>query len=75
MHTVNQRYKFKTTVQTEYSIRFKDGKLIFFQSGQFISLNSPIILQNGIIISTDGTIRFSDGSVKTLRDGDSFENL
>jgi hypothetical protein len=75
MNTVNQRYKFKTTVQTEYSIRFKDGKLIFFQSGQFISLNSPIILQNGIIISTDGTIRFSDGSVKTLRDGDSFENL
>lgn len=67
-------YQINSTAQADYSIRFADGKLIFLQAGQTISLNSPIVLQNGIIILTDGTIRFSDGSVKKLGDGDSFEN-
>jgi hypothetical protein len=71
---MNRPYKISPTAQIDYSIRFKDGKLILFQAGQFISLNCPIVLQNGIVILTDGTIRFSDGSVKKLMEGDCIDN-
>jgi Domain of unknown function (DUF6799) len=71
---MNRPYQINPTAEIDYAIRFTDGKLIFSQAGQFISLNSPIILQNGIVITTDGTIRFSDGTIKKLMDGESIEN-
>jgi|GEM_PF-4324600 hypothetical protein len=71
---MNRPYQINPTAEIDYTIRFKDGKLIFFQAGKFISLNSPIILQNGIVISTDGTIRFCDGTVKKLVEGESIDN-
>jgi len=71
---MNRPYQIGPTAEVDYTIRFKDGKLIIFQAGQFISLNSPIILQNGIVISTDGTIRLRDGTVKKLVEGESIDN-
>jgi hypothetical protein len=71
---MNRPYQINPTAQIDYSICLKDGKLKFFQAGQFISLDCPIVLQNGIVILTDGTIRFCDGSVKKLTEGDSIDN-
>jgi hypothetical protein len=56
----------------DYFITFKDGHLLLIREGQAVSLSSPIVLLNGIIVSTNGVIQFSDGTVKTLREGDTF---
>jgi len=67
-------YKTRLPPEKNCSITFKEGRLIFLNEGQFVSLNSPIVLQNGIMITTDGTILFSDGSKKKLGEGDTFFN-
>lgn len=71
---MNKPYKTTLPPEINCSITFKEGKLIFLNEGQLVSLNSPIVLQNGIIITTDGMIRFSDGSKKKLSEGDTFFN-
>jgi hypothetical protein len=58
----------------DYFITFKDGNLLFIREGQAVSLSSPIVLLNGIVVSTNGVIRFSDGSSRTLGEGDTLSN-
>jgi len=67
-------YKIPSTPQHNCSITFKDGRLIFFREGQLTQLNSPIIFENGVIITTDGTIKYSDGSNTKLLEGETFYN-
>lgn len=69
---MRREYKTTTTGETDYAIYFKEGKLVILNDGRFVSLDSPIVLQNGIIITTDGTIRFLDGSNKRLLEGETF---
>ena len=58
----------------DYFITFKGGNLLLIREGQAVSLSSPIVLLNGIIVSTNGVIQFSDGSFKTLAEGDTLSN-
>ena len=58
----------------DYFITFREGNLLLIREGQAVSLSSPIVLLNGIIVSTNGVIQFSDGSSKTLGEGDTLSN-
>ncbi len=58
----------------DYFITFRDGCLLLIREGEAVSLSSPIVLLNGIVVSTNGVIRFSDGSFKTLGEGDTLSN-
>jgi hypothetical protein len=68
-------YKTPLTPQTDCSITFKDGRLIFLRDGQLIQLNSPIVFENGVIITADGYVKYLDGSNTKLHEGETFNNL
>ena len=64
--------EFDSGTEPEYGITFKEGRLLFIKEEKSICLNCPIVLVNGIIINTDGLVRFSDGTNITLKEGEIF---
>ena len=54
----------------DYLITIFDGRLILVYQGNFTILNSPVILKNGAIITTDGFIKMPDGKSRKLSEGE-----
>jgi len=54
----------------EYLITILNGRLFIVRQGNFILLTSPIILKNGVIITTDGRVCMPDGKRRILLEGE-----
>ena len=57
-------------LKAEYLITILDGKLIIIYEGNFTMLDSPVILQNGAIITTEGVMKMPDGKSRKLVEGE-----
>ncbi len=54
----------------EYFVTIHDGKVTLFSHGDYICLTSPVLLNNGIVVNTDGNIHMPDGTTRMLREGE-----
>jgi hypothetical protein len=54
----------------DYLITIFDGRLILVYQGNFTILDSPVILKNGAIITTDGLMKMPDGKSRKLLEGE-----
>jgi hypothetical protein len=65
------RWEEKTNeVKDECLITIFEGKLFLIDKGSFILLTSPVILNNGTVISTEGMIHLPNGQNRMLREGE-----
>jgi hypothetical protein len=51
-------------------VTVQKGKLFLVEEGNFILLNTPIILKTGIIVNTEGIMNMPDGTTRMLREGE-----
>ncbi len=59
-----------TILSDQRQITIHKGKLFFVDQGNFILLNSPIVLKNGIVITMDGMMNMPDGKKRKLGEGE-----
>jgi hypothetical protein len=53
-----------------HQITIRTGKLFLVDHGNFIMLTSPIILNNGVVVTLEGLMRMPDGKTRTLSEGE-----
>ncbi len=57
-------------VNETHQITICKGKLALIDNDHLIFLTSPVILNNGAIVSMDGMIKMPDGTKRTLLEGE-----
>jgi hypothetical protein len=57
-------------LKEEHHITILDGKLFIVFDGNFTLLHSPVILQNGAIITTEGFMKMPDGKSRKILEGE-----
>ncbi|RTY86783.1 DUF6799 domain-containing protein [Flavobacterium sp. GT3R68] len=56
--------------QTKNHVMMKDGKVMMIQDGKMAILYEDMIMANGTVVSSDGTIKTKDGKIRMLLNGD-----
>jgi hypothetical protein len=57
-------------VKETHQITIRNGKLFLIDQGNFIMLTSPIILENGVVITVEGLMNLPDGRKRMLLEGE-----
>ena len=57
-------------VKETHQITIRNGKLFLIDHGNFIMLTSPIILENGVVVTIDGVMNLPDGKRRKLLEGE-----
>jgi hypothetical protein len=59
----------KKDMKKDY-ITMKDGKVMQSKDGNVAELTEDVTLDNGSVVSKDGTVKMKDGKTVTLKEGD-----
>lgn len=51
-------------------VMMKDGKMMAMKGGKTMAMDQDMTMSNGAVVSSDGTVKMSDGSSKQLKNGD-----
>ncbi len=57
-------------MQSHDGVIMKDGKLLVTKNGQAAPLTENVTLNDGTIVTPDGTVKKTDGTTVTLKEGD-----
>ncbi len=68
--TSGMNYMQQHNMKPHEGIWMKNGKLMVWENGQATQLTQDRTLSNGTLVMTDGTVKKSDGTTQTLREGD-----
>ena len=68
--TMKKHTRYLVESNDEYFVTILDGKVTLFTHGNYICLTSPVILDNGTVVGTDGNVHLPDGSTRMLREGE-----
>jgi len=60
------------TITKDYFF-MKDGKMMATKNGESVEMTNNVHLINGSTLKTDGTIEMSDGSTRTLKEGETVD--
>ena len=56
--------------QNHEGVIMKDGKLLMMKNGQTTQLTTDLTLDNGTIVTANGTVKMKDGTTSALKEGD-----
>ena len=51
-------------------VMMKDNKMMVTKGGNTMAMDQDMTLTNGTVVSTDGSVKMSDGKTKQLKNGD-----
>lgn len=54
-------------------VMMKNGKMLMMKDGKTIDMNGDVTLNDGSVVSTNGTVKMKDGTTKMLKNGDSVD--
>ena len=69
-NTTNNNTNQTQGVQKHEGVIMKDGKLLMMKDGQTTQLTTDLTLDNGTVVTADGTVKNKDGTTTTLKEGD-----